>query len=245
MIFKKILLVATAVLSALPIFARVPATGKGFAVVELFTSEGCSSCPAAEATLAKIKSEYGGNVYVLEYHVDYWNSLGWKDMFSSHEYTQRQQKYVSLMHLNSAYTPQAIVNGSSEFVGSDYGRMKSTVERSLKNGSAVDLTLNVKEAHGTITINYALSKPTGQVLNIALVQKSTEVMVKHGENGGRKLSHTNVVRDLGTIAQPRETGIFALHLPAGVSASDCKIIAYAQNNDTWQVSAAAERGVDR
>src|SRR4051812_5679316 len=90
-----------------------PQSKSGFAVVELFTSEGCSSCPPADEAVANLLASYSANVYVLGFHVDYWNNLGWKDAYSSAGYSQRQQKYGSILHLSSIYTPQAIVNGST------------------------------------------------------------------------------------------------------------------------------------
>ena len=86
-------------------------TVNGFAVVELFTSEGCSSCPPADAAVAKLLHDYKENVYVLGFHVDYWNYLGWKDNFSCAAYSARQQQYGRTFQLNSVYTPQVIVNG--------------------------------------------------------------------------------------------------------------------------------------
>src|SRR5947209_3544323 len=93
-----------------------PSSGPGFAVVELFTSEGCSSCPAADETLAKVAREYPENVYVLGFHVDYWDRLGWKDVYSSADYTNRQREYAQQFNLNSIYTPEVVVNGRVEFV---------------------------------------------------------------------------------------------------------------------------------
>src|SRR4051794_39591301 len=90
----------------------------GTAVVELFTSEGCSSCPPADEALAAAAKTYTGHVYVLGYHVDYWDRLGWKDPFSNAAWTDRQTRYADLFKLNSIYTPQAIVNGKTQFTGS-------------------------------------------------------------------------------------------------------------------------------
>src|ERR1700743_1770155 len=85
---------------------------KGFAVVELFTSEGCSSCPPADKALAELAAKYPDNVFVLGFHVDYWDRLGWKDIYSGAQYTQRQKDYAQLFKLESIYTPEAVVNGS-------------------------------------------------------------------------------------------------------------------------------------
>jgi hypothetical protein len=102
----------------------------GFAVVELFTSEGCSSCPAADELAIALSKEYTGNVYFLGYHVDYWNYIGWKDRFSAADHTELQRQYASAFRLNSIYTPQVVINGKREFVGSDQTRLR---RRSWKN----------------------------------------------------------------------------------------------------------------
>src|SRR6476619_4430550 len=108
------------------IFGKQPTTQlanekePGFAVVELFTSEGCSSCPPADNLLARIqKEDMDKQVYLLAYHVDYWDRQGWKDRFSDAAFTQHQQQYAEWLHLNSVYTPQMVVNGKEEFVGSN------------------------------------------------------------------------------------------------------------------------------
>src|SRR5215467_12178917 len=80
-------------------------TTKGFAVVELFTSEGCSSCPSADVAVARLLNEHNDNIYVLGFHVDYWNYLGWKDNFSDAAYSARQERYGRVFHLESIYTP--------------------------------------------------------------------------------------------------------------------------------------------
>ena len=103
---------------------------QGTTVIELFTSEGCSSCPPADRVLSMVKEkEQDKNVLVLSYHVDYWNRLGWKDTFSNAANTQRQEYYAEIFQLSSIYTPQAVVNGSAEFAGSDYGKMKEAIEK--------------------------------------------------------------------------------------------------------------------
>src|ERR1700712_5296387 len=90
---------------------------KGFAVIELFTSEGCSSCPPADAVIAKVEKESADKpIYILAFHVDYWNRLGWKDVFSSAAYSARQNQYAQWLNLSSVYTPQVVVNGRTEFV---------------------------------------------------------------------------------------------------------------------------------
>ncbi|MEO6849831.1 MAG: DUF1223 domain-containing protein, partial [Mucilaginibacter sp.] len=112
---------------------KTEVTSKGFAVVELFTSEGCSSCPPADAVVAKVQKESANKpVYILAYHVDYWNRLGWKDVFSSPEYSARQNQYAHWLKLSSVYTPQVVVNGRTEFVGSEEGALRGAISTNLQ-----------------------------------------------------------------------------------------------------------------
>src|ERR1700743_69163 len=116
-----VLFIAAALASTAFINARllkkVNAADKGIAVIELFTSEGCSSCPPADELVAKIQKENKDKpVYILAYHVDYWDRLGWKDSFSNADFTKRQNSYAKVLRLQSVYTPQIIVNGKTEFV---------------------------------------------------------------------------------------------------------------------------------
>src|ERR1700754_3293098 len=107
--------------------------GKGFAVVELFTSGACSSCPPADELVARIqKEDKDKQVYILAYHVDYWNRLGWKDVFSSADYSKRQNEYANWLNLQSVYTPQIVVNGKKEFVGSEEGTLRNAITAGLR-----------------------------------------------------------------------------------------------------------------
>ena len=112
-----------------------------FALVELFTSEGCSSCPPADALFAKLMTEAdtsGRAVYGLSFHVDYWDSLGWKDPFPDASFTRRQNRYETLLGVRGPYTPQLVVNGADQFVGSDGSRANSAIEKFMsKNASVV------------------------------------------------------------------------------------------------------------
>ena len=109
----------------------------GFAVVELFTSEGCSSCPVADELAIALSKEYTKDVYFLGYHVDYWNYIGWKDRFSKADYTERQRQYAAVFRLNSIYTPQVVINGKKELVGSDHTRLRKAITEELKINGAV------------------------------------------------------------------------------------------------------------
>lgn len=218
--------------------------GNGFALVELYTSEGCSSCPSAEAVLTKVHEEYKEHVYVMEFHVDYWNYIGWKDVFSSADYTKRQQHYASLLHLNSTYTPQAIVNGIHELVGSNDIKLHNIINEELQKMPSIAIQITAKASDRNINVHYAAGSIKRQVLNIALVQKHAATNVKRGENSGRNLQHINIVRALKTIDKPGMDGTATIELPAGVAAKDCIIIAYTQQIDTWKVSCAMECAIN-
>jgi hypothetical protein len=215
---------------------------KGFAVVELFTSEGCSSCPPADAVAAKLSQEYQDNVYLLGFHVDYWDRLGWKDVFSSAEYSKRQYHYGQIFHLNSVYTPQVIVNGKEEFVGSNEKRLRDAITEELKNSSAKNIELVANNNNNkSVTISYKVDTISNAVLNIALIELHAQSNVKRGENEGRTLHHVNVVRDFKTIDVSKHVkGNVDFILPEALSTRDCRVIAYLQKNDDWHVIAAAE-----
>jgi len=216
-------------------------SGNGFAVVELFTSEGCSSCPPADAVLARIQQEAGNKpVYVLAYHVDYWNRLGWKDQFSNPQYSKRQYQY-SRQFTGQVYTPQVIINGKSEFVGSDESAINSAVTDALNTPVSVSLKLQGRLRAGGIDLDYQL---TGNTVNsqllIALVQKHAVSNVKAGENEGRTLSHAQIVRQLyATDLPPANQGTEYVHLPNGFNIKDWEVIGIVQNMNTGVITAAA------
>jgi hypothetical protein len=214
----------------------------GFAVVELFTSEGCSSCPAAEKALAKLAADYPENVYVLAFHVDYWDRLGWKDIFSASEYTGRQREYAQLFKLASIYTPQAVVNGRHEFVGSDEGRLRSAVQEGLAAAASSRISLAAKEENGKkVKVSYNIDNPGKAGLEIALVQSQAASQVLRGENEGRKLEHVNVVREFQTLSlKSGNQGVAELKLPDGLQAKDCKIIAFLQTTADGTITKASQ-----
>jgi len=214
----------------------------GFAIVELFTSEGCSSCPPADEALAALAKDYPANVYVLGFHVDYWNYLGWKDEFSTASYTNRQQQYAGVFNLSSIYTPQVIVNGKTQFTGSDKSRLYSTVAKELNAGNAATIELAVQAGSANdVKINYKFEAGNNTVLCIALLQLEASSVVKRGENKGLVLHHINVVRDFKTM--PGNNGSTRISLPAGLSAKDFAILAFVQDKNDMHILAVAEAAV--
>jgi len=182
-------------------------------LIELFTSEGCSSCPQADALLEKLDQSQpvsAAELIVLSEHVDYWNDIGWKDPYSSREFTERQRLYGQRFGLSSVYTPQMVVDGHFEFVGSDERHAIRTVEEATKvQKIAVDLSSIRREANNTIFLHVEvgpLRSQSGNVL-IAIADDSDESHVTQGENAGRTLKHVAVLRSLipvGTVDGARE-----------------------------------------
>ena len=224
---------------------KLPTEGdQGFAVIELFTSEGCSSCPPADALAAKIAREtLSRPVYILSFHVDYWNRLGWKDTYSKSEYSARQKRYSGWMHLSGAYTPQMVVNGKTEMVGSNEKALRRAITASLTNVPTVNLT--VKEAsvsQNKLQLQYQIANPgKNAAINIAFIQNKAQTQVKGGENSGKMLPHINIVRELKTIPlNGHNLGTATIPLPVEFDMKDGKVIAFIQNTNTGEVLAARE-----
>lgn len=214
---------------------------KGFAVVELFTSEGCSSCPAADGVIAKLEKEMVNKpVYILAYHVDYWNRLGWKDVFSSADYSRRQNTYAGWLNLNSVYTPQVIVNGRTEFVGSQEETLRNSINQSLKHAVQTELTITgMKVKANSVLLTYKTGMPErGSRLLLALIQKTATTVVKAGENSGRTLSHVQIVSNLQDISLTAASGEASLKLPANFFSANFEVIAFVQNTQTGEINAA-------
>jgi hypothetical protein len=183
-------------LNALLFAALLSRLGPAPVVVELFTSQGCSSCPPADALLTEIARDASlrGRVIPLAFHVDYWNRLGWRDPFSSAEWSRRQYAYVGALRANSAYTPQMVVNGAREFVGSHRGAFEEAVvaASNRKPSGSVQLTVTRRGAEAAVRVR---AKGAGDVV-LAVFDSSPPTAVARGENTGRTISNDNVVRRL-------------------------------------------------
>ncbi len=221
---------------------------KGFAVVELFTSQGCSSCPPADELVEKIQKESNNlPVYILAFHVDYWNRLGWKDVFSSAAYSKRQNQYAQWLNLQSVYTPQIVVNGRKEFIGSEEGTLRNAIKSSLQKTFPATLTFNnVKFDNDKVDLHYAIAGATNNVsLLLALVQKSATTNVKAGENGGRTLAHVQIVRSLQTIdLDGKNSGTTNIAIPSTLNNQSLEVIAFLQDNSNGQILTAAKSGLN-
>ncbi|SHF83205.1 DUF1223 domain-containing protein [Pedobacter caeni] len=209
----------------------------GFAVIELFTSEGCSSCPAAEKVLKEISQEYQGRaVYVLAFHVDYWNKLGWKDKFSSPKFTERQYKYSETLK-EQVYTPQAIVNGKQVLIGSENEKMHQAIEEALKKKAKVrDTKYHVEIKEGKLQLDYTLDPSLkGNLMSVALIQNQESNEIKAGENKGKLLEHVNVVRAFSSERATEPSGSLSLNIPEGLEPKGLHVLVYLQNRITLRV----------
>ena len=181
-------------------------------------------------------------VFILAYHVDYWNRLGWKDQFSSADFSRRQNDYANYLHLESVYTPQIVVNGKKEFVGSEEGTLRSAIKNNLQRTAAANLSLAILNiSQNNATINYT-SEGTDKnsTLLLAVVQKSAQTNVKSGENGGRTLSHVQIVRTLQKVTLNGNSGSAMVSLPPGFDLQKWEIIGFLQNTVNGSVLGAAK-----
>jgi hypothetical protein len=221
--------------------AKPAADDKGFVVVELYTSEGCSSCPPADNLVSKIQKENADKpVYILAYHVDYWNRLGWKDQFSSADFSKRQNDYANYLHINSVYTPQIVINGQAEFVGSEEGTLRNAVKTNLQKAPWAQLTLNaasIDQKHADLKYT-AGGTDKNTVLEVAVLQKNAQTKVLSGENGGHTLSHIQIVRKLQEVKLNKNGGSVSIPLPKDFDAKSWEIIGFLQNTSTGIISAA-------
>ena len=175
---------------------------KPFVIVQLFTSQGCSSCPPADKLVEKVKDEYKNqNVFVMSYHVDYWDRLGWKDPFSQRKFTEIQYQYATQFRERNVYTPQIVVNGKENFVGSNGSKLRNRIKSYLKHDSKNSIQLSSsRNKKGDYILNYTVSGDLkNKKLKLAIVLNKHITSVKRGENRNRTLTNSNIVLDENSI----------------------------------------------
>jgi len=257
---KPLLFCLSVALAIGALFAKTPDMGQATSarvpiLVELFTSEGCSSCPPADRFLERLDQQptSGAEFIVLSEHVDYWNHIGWKDPYSSHVYSERQDAYANRFGLDSVYTPQMIVDGSTEFTGSDTTQAqkafsqavtspKIPVHLSLISGDSFQIHVHVTadplspaipareaEAYAVLALNHA------------------ESHVSAGENGGRTLTHVAVVRSLISVGKLTHDNGFDQNVPLKLRPGDdprnVRVIVFVQQAGQGRVLGAAEQSI--
>jgi hypothetical protein len=247
-----LLLALTTILSG---FVLLPAEqtpkSRPAVLVELFTSEGCSSCPPADKLLESLeKSEPGSGVdaIVLSEHVDYWNHDGWVDPYSSSKWSERQSTYASRFGVNSVYTPEMVVDGATEFVGSDKGRALSAIAAAattLKAEVSLALTPDSKVQIDVSSLPSSVKGPADVYLAVARNEASSQVSA--GENGGRRLHHVAVIRSLQLVGtcKPGEPFQRVSSFSPGkdIDPNQLRLIAFVQERNQGRVLGAAMRAM--
>src|SRR5207302_7548082 len=226
-------------------------------VVELFTSEGCSSCPPADALLAKLaeRSPFGNaQVVALEEHVDYWDDLGWRDPFSSHALTTRQYSYAGVLGNGNPYTPQMVVDGAIEFSGGRAQQaLESIAEAAARRKTPVTMSQGTAGKAGTENLSVQVGRltPSGKggaaEVWLAITETGLHSSVTRGENAGHELRHAAVVRSMRKIgeAKPDRDVSFsssdaAVSLRKEWNRDRLKAVAFVQEKNSLRILGAAE-----
>jgi len=234
-----------------PVQASNSQDAKAGVLVELFTSEGCSSCPPADALLRQLDTMAPVNsvgIVVLGEHVDYWDGVGWRDRFASRQYTERQNDYARRFSLDSPFTPQMVVDGTQQLVGNNTGALQAALNKAASTNRA---TLRVSaepkdQKHLALTVD-AGPLPSGTKhadLYVALADNSDETQVGGGENSGRKLQHVAVARSLrkcGTVPAEGSHLQVTVPLEKGSELEKQRVVVFLQEPGTGHVLGAAAK----
>jgi len=228
-------------------------------LVELFTSEGCSSCPPADALLESLdraQPVVGAELIVLSEHVDYWNYIGWRDPYSSHLYSERQSSYARRLGRDGVYTPQMVVDGTREFVGSDARSATQALAEAAKapkirvqlSAGSVDPMKGVAARVETDVLPLSYGADEAEVY-VAIALNHAESKVLRGENSGRRLTHAAVVRRLvkvGTIRPGQSFGAdVQVKLDPGDGLQELRLIAFVQEPRSGRVVGATVQAVGK
>jgi len=238
--------------SAAPAMAEPPA-GSGPVVVELFTSQGCSSCPPADRLLTRLGKDpaLANKVFPLAFHVDYWNYIGWTDPFSSKRWSNRQRRYAQAFASNRVYTPQLVVDGRWDCVGSQERKVDALIEKALREPPLGRVALRLApgespdELRAIADAELTGAAPRPLDLWVALYQKHLSTSVARGENADRTLRNDYVVRHLekafsvDAAAGSTGSGEVSLALEPGWTRSDLGVVAFLQDPETRVIHGAA------
>ena len=246
--FWSALLIALAVLDSPTAAAadNLPARRDGakpFALVELFTSQGCSSCPPADQYLRDITTHARKNnlrIFTIGFHVDYWDYLGWRDPYGSSKFSQRQRQYARQQQSSTVYTPQMIVNGMEAFGGFRREQGKRAIDKALKAEPRTRLQIvSARKNKNKLSVKFeVVGQGSADVLNIALVERGILTDVRRGENAGLALSHENSVRQFISLPIKAKAGEVALELPKDVNLNRSSVVGYVQDTRNMLIKGA-------
>ena len=214
-------------------------------VVELFTSEGCSSCPPADAMLIKLSHQRSTNIaelILLEEHVEYWNDGGWHDRFSGPTYTQRQYDYVKDLHLATAYTPQIVIDGHFQASGNNPAQVQQFLLQAAKSPKPAAVTLHLASSD---KLQVSIDNPSRAKIEVllAVTEDDLTTNVRGGENGGRTLTHSAVVRELrkvGSTSDEKFDKVINLPDKSDWKKPDLRAIILVQNPSSGEILGAAQ-----
>jgi hypothetical protein len=175
--------------------APIPGTING--VVEFFTSQGCSSCPPADRLASALAAR--ADIVVLTFPINYWDYIGWKDTLAAPEFTARQQAYANGRTDPHIYTPEAVVDGLFDTVGSDKTAIEKAITRGMVSGEALNIVAHLREFNGKLEIDISGGKAAPAGIYILRVIKTRTVQISRGENSGRKVTYTNIVRAIRKV----------------------------------------------
>jgi hypothetical protein len=216
-----------------------------FVVIELYTSEGCSSCPPADRLLSFVTEDAMKKnlpVHTLSFHVDYWDYLGWKDPFSKPEFSDRQRRYARILNASSVYTPQMIVNGEYGFAGYQQKVLEKHIVQTLEKANPAVFKIlggSLSSDRTAYKVNYEVNASLlNLTLNIAIVERGLMNQVKRGENSGLSLSHANVVRSFRSTPLKQLSGELNIEIPGNINYGNSSIIFYIQNPKTMKIISA-------
>ncbi len=218
-------------------------------LVELFTSEGCSDCPPADALLELIDAKQfvpGARVIVLSEHVTYWDRLGWRDPFSLDAVTERQQRYEEHFKLDSSYTPQMVVDGAAQFVGSDRSKLSEAVARAATIPKRQLTIADARLTDGAASFSVHGDDSPGATLIAVLAQNATRSVVARGENAGKTLHHVAVVRAIKEFGSKSTDGrpLRLAGVPssgADKAAGPLRLVVFLADRKTGRVVGVAEQ----
>lgn len=230
--------------------------GRAPVIVELFTSEGCSSCPAADNLLARLEKTQpieNAHVIALEEHVDYWNQLGWKDRFSNPLFRGRQNDYARFFQTDNIYTPQMVVSGQSQFVGDDVSRAYQEIGRAAANPKfmirirSVDVPQNHPDQTELSIRLKSLRRTSDEpaTIYLAVTESNLSSNVAAGENAGHRLNHAPIVRSFGVIGKWDPKGSAevelrpTLKLPNDLKRDNLRAVVFVQEKETQHITGAA------
>ncbi len=205
------------------------ALGRQPVLVELFTSEGCSSCPPADKLLAELEASQpvdSAQIIVLSEHVDYWNHIGWRDPFSSAQFSARQNRYATQFRLDSVYTPQAVIGGREQFVGSDRKEIIEAVRRAASMSKGTVQVISAVRDGTEVVAEVASTSPDKGELWVALASDRVSVPVQRGENSGKTLNHVSVVRQLVSAGKQRTVRLKVPRNPGNL-----RVVAFLQQSE--------------